>query len=79
MVWAWGLMRGLDLAGMIPEIDATKNVVIGSSRLGKAALLAAAFDCNPTFTTGKVLVDGRLAICIENVMMMFSLSPCGFA
>ena len=44
IVWAWGLMRGLDLAGEIPEIDATKNVVIGSSRLGKAALLAAAYD-----------------------------------
>jgi len=44
MIWAWGLMRGLDLAEKIPEIDATRNVVIGSSRLGKAALLAAAFD-----------------------------------
>ena len=44
IVWAWGLMRGLDLAGEIPEIDATRNVVIGSSRLGKAALLAAAYD-----------------------------------
>ena len=44
IVWAWGLMRGLDLAERIPEIDAARNVVIGSSRLGKAALLAAAFD-----------------------------------
>jgi hypothetical protein len=44
MIWAWGLMRGLDLAEKIPEIDAERNVVIGSSRLGKAALLAAAYD-----------------------------------
>ena len=44
MIWAWGLMRGLDLAEKISEIDAARNVVIGSSRLGKAALLAAAFD-----------------------------------
>ena len=44
IIWAWGLMRGLDLAEKIPEIDATRNVVIGSSRLGKAALLAAAYD-----------------------------------
>ena len=44
IIWAWGLMRGLDLAERIPEIDATRNVVIGSSRLGKAALLAAAYD-----------------------------------
>ena len=44
MAWAWGLCRGLDLAERIGEIDASRNVVIGSSRLGKTALLAAAFD-----------------------------------
>ena len=44
MAWAWGLCRGLDLAERISEIDAGRNMVIGSSRLGKAALLAAAFD-----------------------------------
>ena len=44
MAWAWGLCRGLDLALQICEIDADRNVVVGSSRLGKAALLAAAFD-----------------------------------
>ncbi len=53
MIWAWGLMRGLDLAERIPEIDATRSVVIGSSRLGKAALLAAAYD-------------ERFAVCIPN-------------
>ena len=44
MAWAWGLCRGLDLAEAIPEIDVRRCTVIGSSRLGKAALLAAAFD-----------------------------------
>ena len=44
MAWAWAFMRGLDLAERIPEIDATRNVVIGSSRLGKAALIAGAYD-----------------------------------
>ena len=44
IVWAWGLCRGLDLAERIAEIDAKRNVVTGSSRLGKAALLAGAFD-----------------------------------
>ena len=53
MVWAWGFCRGLDLAEKIAEIDAKRNVVIGSSRLGKAALLAAAYD-------------ERFAVCVPN-------------
>ena len=53
IIWAWGLMRGLDLAERIPEIDAKRSVVIGSSRLGKAALLAAAYD-------------DRFAVCVPN-------------
>jgi len=44
MAWAWGLCRGLDLAENVEEIDGGRGVVVGSSRLGKAALLAAAFD-----------------------------------
>jgi hypothetical protein len=51
--WAWGLSRGLDLAERIPEIDATKAVVTGCSRLGKAALVAAARD-------------ERFAVCVPN-------------
>ena len=53
MIWAWGLCRGLDLAERIPEIDAKRSVVTGSSRLGKAALLAAAYD-------------ERFAVCVPN-------------
>lgn len=51
--WAWALSRGLDLAGRIPEIDAGRAVVTGYSRLGKAALLAAARD-------------ERFAVCVPN-------------
>lgn len=51
--WAWALSRGLDLAGRIPEIDASRSVVTGSSRLGKAALLAAARD-------------ERFSVCVAN-------------
>ena len=55
--WAWALSRGLDLVERIPEIDATRIVVTGCSRLGKAALLAAARDtrfsvCVPVQTGG---------------------------
>jgi hypothetical protein len=55
--WAWALSRGLDLAARVPGIDATRNVVTGYSRLGKAALIAAARDerftvCVPVQTGG---------------------------
>ena len=55
--WAWALCRGLDLAERIPEIDATRNIVTGYSRLAKAALIAAARDerfrvCVPVQTGG---------------------------
>lgn len=51
--WAWALSRGLDLAERVPEIDAKRSVVTGCSRLGKAALLAAARD-------------ERFAVCVPN-------------
>ncbi len=51
--WAWALCRGLDLAERIPELDARRAVVTGCSRLGKAALIAAARD-------------ERFAVCVPN-------------
>ena len=51
--WAWALSRGLDLAERIPQLDAANAIVTGCSRLGKAALIAAARD-------------ERFAVCVPN-------------
>lgn len=42
--WAWGASRVLDWLESVPEIDASKAVITGHSRTGKAALLAGALD-----------------------------------
>ena len=42
--WAWGASRTLDWLETVPDIDATKVVVVGHSRGGKTALWSAVTD-----------------------------------
>jgi hypothetical protein len=42
--WAWGISRVIDYLVTDADIDASRIIVFGHSRMGKTALLASAFD-----------------------------------
>lgn len=43
-LWAWSISRLIDAASALGEVDTRRTIVAGHSRLGKAALWAAAHD-----------------------------------
>jgi len=81
--WAWTLCRGLDMLEAEDGIDAAKVVVTGCSRLGKAALLAGAYDerfaavvAIQTGGGGAPLAKRNFGECIATEVNMFSHWYC---
>ncbi|HET7810401.1 MAG TPA: hypothetical protein VFL16_07470 [Steroidobacteraceae bacterium] len=54
--WAWGASRLLDYLGTNPEVDATRAVIEGVSRFGKAALVTMAYE--PRYAIGFIGSSG---------------------
>lgn len=83
--WAWGASRVLDWIGTEPSLDATKVAVVGHSRGGKTALVAAAWDerfamacANGSGTGGAKLnhVDLPSSETIRDIAMNFQFWFC---
>lgn len=76
--WAFGLMRGVDYLSQAPGVDGQRIALIGHSRLGKAALWAAANDprvalvfSNDSGNTGASLSRGNKGETVKSINAFF--------
>lgn len=84
-LWAWAAQRLMDYAETLSEeLDLTKGIVCGHSRLGKTALLTAATDerfaigySNDSGCTGAALSRGKNGETVDKICNKFPYWFCG--
>lgn len=83
MMWAWAAMRVMDYIETLPMIDKHNIAVIGHSRLGKTALVTAAFDerfkyaiSNDSGCSGASIARGTVGESIERITYTFPFWFC---
>ena len=82
-LWAWTMSRVLDYAQTVPQLDLTKAIAVGHSRLGKTALLAGATDerfyctiSNDSGCSGAAITRGKRGENIEHIYNTFPYWFC---
>jgi len=83
MMWAWAAMRAADYLQTLDSADLESLAVIGHSRLGKTALVAAAFDerfrfvhSNNSGCSGAAIIRGKTGEQIDDICRNFPFWFC---